>query len=145
MTLTTDKDNPDLHEIKENGQNKAYLVLSDEEKAKGFIRPVRDMYVHVGEIPGRPLRDLIEEEKTRHAGLNYVKYEEYEEDSPIAGRFWTQKMLDSGCGVATSMARSIAETYAKDPKFYGSTYCQGCKTHLPVAEFKWNDGSVVGS
>lgn len=33
-------------ELKENGQQKAYVVLSDEERAKGFVRPVRDTYVH---------------------------------------------------------------------------------------------------
>lgn len=29
------------------GQQKAYVVLSDEERAKGFIRPVRQSYVHL--------------------------------------------------------------------------------------------------
>lgn len=28
------------------GQQKAYVVLSDEERAKGFVRPVRRSYVH---------------------------------------------------------------------------------------------------
>jgi hypothetical protein len=28
------------------GQQKAYVVLSEEERAKGFIRPVRRSYVH---------------------------------------------------------------------------------------------------
>lgn len=28
------------------GQQKAYVVLSDEERAKGFVRPYRDSYVH---------------------------------------------------------------------------------------------------
>lgn len=28
------------------GMQKAYVVLSDEERAKGFIRPVRQSYVH---------------------------------------------------------------------------------------------------
>ena len=31
---------------KEEGQNECYLVLSDEERAKGFVRPYRDTYVH---------------------------------------------------------------------------------------------------
>ena len=51
MSLTTDKNNPDLSKGEVNEitkQNKVYLVLSDEEKAKGFIRPVRNSYVHVG-------------------------------------------------------------------------------------------------
>ena len=50
------------------------------------------------------------------------------------------------CGAKTSMSQSISETYARDPKFYGSTYCVGCKMHLPVNEFTWtDDGEVVGS
>lgn len=28
------------------GQQKGYVVLTDEERAKGFVRPVRDKYVH---------------------------------------------------------------------------------------------------
>ena len=28
------------------GQQKGYVVLSAEERAKGFVRPVRDVYVH---------------------------------------------------------------------------------------------------
>lgn len=28
------------------GQQKAYVVLSEEERAKGFVRPVRDSYRH---------------------------------------------------------------------------------------------------
>jgi hypothetical protein len=44
------------------------------------------------------------------------------------------------------MAQGIAETYARDPGFYGFTYCVGCGQHLPVAEFLW-DGTneKVGS
>ena len=33
------------------GQQKGYVVLSDEERAKGFVRPVRREYVHVGKNP----------------------------------------------------------------------------------------------
>ncbi|MGN6693881.1 MAG: hypothetical protein ACTHN0_06855 [Aquihabitans sp.] len=44
------------------------------------------------------------------------------------------------------MSLALAETYARDPKFYGATYCVGCHMHRPVAEFTW-DGTteVVGS
>lgn len=31
-----------------SGQQKGYVVLTAEERAKGFVRPVRDSYVHVG-------------------------------------------------------------------------------------------------
>jgi len=29
------------------GMQKAYVVLSEEERAKGFVRPVRDSYLHL--------------------------------------------------------------------------------------------------
>jgi len=37
---------PDHRELKENGQQKDYVVLSAEERAKGFVRPVRTSYRH---------------------------------------------------------------------------------------------------
>jgi hypothetical protein len=49
------------------------------------------------------------------------------------------------CGVATTMSQDLAETYARDPGFYGATYCVGCRMHLPVNEFDWDDGQKVGS
>lgn len=42
-----------------------------------------------------------------------------------------------GCGAVTTMSLAIAETYARDPKFYGATYCTGCRMHKDVAEFEW--------
>lgn len=33
-------------EPKPNGQQKDYVVLTDEERAKGFVEPVRESYVH---------------------------------------------------------------------------------------------------
>lgn len=100
MALTDNPDDPRLAEGQKNpvGQHRVYLVLSEEERAKGFVRPYRDKYLHVK------------------------------------------------CGVATTMARALSETYARDPKFYSATYCCGCKLHLPVKEFVWDkDGEVVGS
>lgn len=91
---------PEHRELKPNGQQRDYVVLSAGERAKGFVRPVRRTYVH---------------EK---------------------------------CGVATTMAQSIAETYARDPSFYSGTFCVGCGKHFPVGEdgdFVWDDGSKVGS
>jgi hypothetical protein len=44
-----------------DGQQKNYVVLTEEERAKGFVRPVRRSYVHVGTRgPRFPLRDLNE-------------------------------------------------------------------------------------
>lgn len=100
MSLTTDPNDKELGygvDKEPIDQHKKYLVLSEEERAKGFVRPVRRTYVH------------------------------------------------DKCKVATSMGVALAETYAREPKFYGSTYCISCRMHLPVAEFKWDDGEVVGS
>lgn len=50
------------------------------------------------------------------------------------------------CGAVTHMGLALCETYARDPKFYGATYCVACQQHFPVAEFMWDeDGEVVGS
>lgn len=137
---------PDHKELKPNGQQKGYIVLSAEERAKGFVRPVRIGYVHVGlPAPTYPLRDLTAEEHAqydRHPQYGYVKFEPYPQPNPngssVTGRFWTQAQIDKigkGCGTLTTMSRSIAETYARDPSFYGGTFCCGCGTHLPVGEF----------
>jgi hypothetical protein len=82
----------------ETGQHESYIVLCDEERSRGFVRPYRDQYKHLA------------------------------------------------CGGVTSMGRKLSETYARDPKFYGETFCVQCNRHLPVAEFVWTlDGQQVGS
>jgi len=49
-------------------------------------------------------------------------------------------------GAETTMGLALCETYARDPNFYGATYCVGCRMHRPVAEFVWSeDGQTVGS
>jgi len=125
-------------------QHDTYLVLSEAERAKGFVRPVRRSYIHVGIAgPAHPLRDLTEEEKERYGRYGYVKFEAYP-----TGRFWTQAQLDAigkGCGTVTTMGQALAETYARQPGFYGSTYCCGCRMHRPVGEageFVW-DGTDI--
>ncbi len=152
MTTTTDPTDPALgHGVDAEPvpQQEKYLVLSDEERAKGFVRPVRVSYIHRGPSgPHYPLRDLTDEQKERFP--DYAKWEAYpDSELPRTGRFWTQSQLDKvgkGCGTVTSMAQPIAETYARDPHFYGSTYCTGCQRHLPVDEFVWaDDWSRVGS
>ena len=51
MTKTTLTDGspvtPDYREIQPSGMQKAYVVLSAEERAKGFVRPVRTSYRHL--------------------------------------------------------------------------------------------------
>lgn len=103
MSLTTDRNDPLLKEGQKNetGQHDIYLVLSEEERAMGFVRPVRDTYVHAGR---------------------------------------------GGCGTETKMGAALAETYARDPKFYGATFCVHCNKHLPVEEFIWKGtNETVGS
>jgi len=57
-----------------------------------------------------------------------------------------QRDLESGCGSVTTMGRALSETYARDPTFYGATFCVSCNKHYPVAEFTWTaDGMQVGS
>ncbi len=90
--ITPDRGDPRLRQIGPDGMQNAYLVLSDAERQRGFIRPVRRSYLH-----------LV-------------------------------------CGTVTRMGAAIAETYARQPTFYGATYCVGCKSHFPVGadgEFVW--------
>ena len=113
--LTTDRSDPRLgHGVDEEEvpQNEAYLILSEEERDKGFVRPVRRAYIHQFMLDG-----------------SEVPY-------PLV----TLEGV-GGCGVVTTMNQAIAETYARDPKFYGATYCVGCRKHLPVGEngeFYWD-------
>lgn len=113
MSLTTDPTDPRLN--KGEGQHEVYLVLSEEERAKGFVRPLRRSYVHVGDDPVMDGRVML-------------------------------KLGAGGCGALTRMGLALCETYARDPKFYGATFCVGCNRHLPVWEFVWDeDGAMVGS
>lgn len=48
------------------------------------------------------------------------------------------------CGGSTTMPDAIAATYARDPYFYGSTYCCDCRMHRPLSEFVWEpDGESM--
>lgn len=118
--LVTNPDDPRLtHGVDENPvpQADAYLVLSKKERKAGFVRPVRRTYVHWTQADGSPVPSFVVSAK----GFR-------------------------GCGAATTMSVDIAETYARNPGFYGSTYCVGCKMHLPVAEFTWDGAeALVGS
>jgi hypothetical protein len=150
MTHTTDPQDPRLGKFnpERKGQDEAYLVLSDEERAKGFVRPVRNSYVHTGKQPKFPTRELTEYEHQQYDQYGYVAYEAYPEDGSMGciGRFWTKKQLEGGCKTLTTMSQPLAETYARDPKFYGATYCCGCGSHFPVDEFTWSGtDSRVGS
>lgn len=129
-----------------DGQHVDHWVMCPTEIIKeGFKRPIRNSYIHVGRPgPQYPLRELTQEEHDRYDQFGYLMYEEYpKSDSSIVGRFWTQKMFNAvrGCGVKTSMPQQIAETYAANPSYYGSTFCCGCGQYLPVGahgEFVWD-------
>lgn len=112
----------------------------------GFKRPVRRKYQHVGPPgPKFPLRDLTPDERERW-GSDYAKYEPYPKGfkGSALGHLWSQEALDKvgkGCGTVTGMPVAIAETYAANPHFYGSTFCCGCGAYLPVGErgeFVWD-------
>jgi len=146
---------PDHRQVDpETGQQKGYVVLSQEERDKGFVRPVRHSYLHVGPPgPTYELRDLTDRERERF-GDEFVKYELYPEGESSIGRYWTRDQLDrveeGGCGGVTTMSESIAETYAREPGFYGGTFCAHCREHFPVGkdgEFVWlgTAGARVGT
>lgn len=131
-----------------DGQCADHWVLSPDECASGFKRPVRCSYQHVGIAgPKYTLRDLTDEERANYGHAGYVKFERYPPGAELTsaiGRYWTQAQLDKvgkGCGVVTAMGRAIAETYARQPGYYGSTWCCGCRQYLPVGrngEFVWD-------
>ena len=128
-----------------DGQHAAHPIAPADQRATK-VRPVRDRYKHVGIRPKYPTRPLTPEEVERHntkLGCNYVAYEQYPpEMKPMCGRFWTEAQLKGGCGVVTRMPQAIAETYAAQPGYYGSTFCVGCGKYMPVGadgEFVWMD------
>ena len=49
------------------------------------------------------------------------------------------------CGTVTTVNNSaLAETLARDPWFYGGTYCCRCRMHRPMSEFVWEpDGESL--
>jgi len=156
--LTTNPNDPRLKEGQKNetGQHEIYLILSEEERLKGFVRPVRTSYVHTGkkiELEGGKLRKLNKKEKEKYKEDNYYGYIKYPENrSPLVGRYLNKEEYDNigkyvgGCGTVTTMCLALSETYARNPKFYGATYCAGCQKHLPVEEFVWhNTNEKVGS
>lgn len=138
-----------------DGQHADHWVLPEEERAKGFVRPVRREYRHVGPPgPKHPLRPLTWEEKQRHEARGYVGFEAYPDDERgVVGRFWTREQLDraeaGGCRQVTTMAQALAETIARDPTFYGATFCAVCGDYFPIGakgEFVWlDDGSRMGT
>ena len=161
MSLTTDRNDPKLKEgqLNETGQHEIYLVLPEEEISKGFVRPVRNAYVHVGKklLYKGIHRMLDEDEREEYLDKKYVAVMTVLVDETgkfMGGSYVTQKELDAwesgkligGCGTTTTMGKELSETYARNPNFYGATFCCGCNKHLPVEEFVWKGtNQIVGS
>ena len=165
MSLTTDPKDPRLKEGQNNesGQHEIYLVLSEEERSKGFVRPVRNTYVHVGRrVNYKGIHYMLEGEELQKwskidPAKSYVAVMTTltkEDGSFLGGPFVTQEELDAwkegktigGCGSSTTMGEVLSETYARNPKFYSATYCCECQKHLPVEEFVWEGtNETVGS
>lgn len=135
------------------GQHKSYIVLCPDERAKGFVRPYRDQYRHTGRsICGKMLHDgdnrlggprRICSDVNEHAGECGVQFQSVTQ--PEHAQIENTHLI-GGCGTVTTMGKALSETYARDPKFYGATFCTGCNQHLPVGEFRWAaDGEVLGS
>lgn len=134
---------------KADGQFADHYVLCPEDRAKGYVEPYRETYIHVGAPgPKYPLRDLTDDEHERYDRFGYIKFEAYPPDGSITGRFWTQERLDKvgkGCGQLTRMPKACAETYAAQPSYYGSTFCCGCGDYFPVGpdgEFVWDKATM---
>jgi hypothetical protein len=159
---TTDGRSPEearASQTNETGQHASYIVLCDEERQKGFVRPYRDRYQHVGPLVCGAVP--IGHEYPRcvlppgHAGghngggsvwmggvSDPVRRSQSINDRP--GMRFVERV--GGCGAVTTMGRALSETYARDPAFYGATFCCTCNAHYPVAEFVWTaDGQQVGS
>lgn len=158
MSLTTDPKHPGLGRGVDDEpvqQNAAYLVLSEEERAKGFVRPVRITYKHVGQSVCGKTRQGIEEQDQAQPYI-CVREPGHEGDCSMLHKAADigeieragKRQLLGGCNVTTTMGTALAETYARDPHFYGATYCVRCRMHRPVGargEFVWLDGSRVGT
>ncbi len=140
--------------VKPNGQHVSYWILSEDERAKGFVRPVRRSYTHVGapgpQHPTRPINEADARERDLAIAYGYVSFEAYPPEAnegSVTGCYWTRARLDragKGCGTVTTMTQELAETYARKPDFYAATFCYGCGKHLPVGkagEFVW-DGTT---
>lgn len=131
------------NEKKADGQYADHWTMCPTEIMEaGFVRPVRLKYRHVGLRSPKNLRDLTEEEHEQYDQYGYIKFEEYgPEQLPVTGKFYTKETLakiSNGCGTVTSMPQQIAETYAANPHYYGTTFCCGCNDYFRVEEFVWD-------
>jgi|SRR6478735_10527641 len=146
--------------LQQDGQQAGYQVLSEAERAKGFVRPVRKSYIHVGrkicgKVAPATLVNFLEEGYVAwvcnlapgHSPADGCAYKAVTEHE-----YKTLKKTGTltGCEYVTSMGQALAETYARDPEHYTGTFCSHCKMHFPVGkhgEFDWmgEEGNKVGT
>lgn len=50
-----------------------------------------------------------------------------------------QEYIHLKCGTKTWMNLAISETYARNPKFYGGTYCVACRTHFDLQSLNFEE------
>lgn len=95
---------------------------------------------------GDPVAQVrAEQTETEGQHKSYIVLCKEERDKGFT-RPYRDSYIHLKCGGVTKMGRSLSETYARDPKFYGSTFCVNCNVHLPVAEFIWTqDREPVGA
>ena len=60
---------PDHREIRPDGMQKGYIVLSEEERKRGFVRPVRRTYVHEKCKTSTTMEQALAETYARDPGL----------------------------------------------------------------------------
>jgi hypothetical protein len=94
---------------------------------------------------GRPVSEVVAEQ-ARDGNKLHADYVVLSDDEVAEGlvRPVRAKYVHDKCGGVTRMSDKIAKTYARNPYFYGSTFCVQCGAHYPVGpdgEFTWDDGS----
>lgn len=150
--ITTDPKHPGIDKPSgPDGENEAYLVLSEEERVKGFVRPVRGSYLHLGRTVCGKVRNNGERDRTgrqwvctgelHHEGVCYT-WKAVSDEAVLPA---SHDHLLGGCGTVTTMGQALAETWARDVSFYNRTWCAECRDHRPATEFRWLDGGVLGS
>lgn len=88
--ITEDPNHPELKiGQSEEGQNKVYLVMKAEERAKGFVRPVRDAYVHT--VCGTQTRMALSIAETYARDPNFYSHTyccRCRKHTPVAEFYW---------------------------------------------------------
>ena len=106
-----------------DGQHERHPGLPADEIAKGFVRPLRQSYKHVGRAvcgkpaPGNKLGGMVTVcmDKPSHEGECWgISRPMVQPEAAAVER--SQKL--GGCGTVTRMPHHCAETYARQPSYY---------------------------